>query len=121
MAAFIKESLAVKYLQYIVASPLPPATHTVHLCSKAVEVISASRAARGEIKSLVVSVQGRKTEAHEKITSAITRHIQEARAEKVCVCVCVYVCVCVCTCVFGGDRCGYECMKCTCLLACVWR
>ena len=71
------------YLQY--ACPLSPTIHTVHLCSKAVEVISASRAARGEIKALVVSIQGQKTEAHEKITSAITRHIQETRAEKVCV------------------------------------
>ena len=58
-------------------------THTAHLCGKAVEVITASKAVRGEIKSLVVSVQARKTEAHERITSAIAKHVQEARAEKV--------------------------------------
>ena len=58
-------------------------THTAHLCSKAVELITASKTVRGEIKSLVVSVQARKTEAHEKITSTIAKHVQEARAEKV--------------------------------------
>lgn len=58
-------------------------THTAQLCSKAAEVITASKAVRGEIKSLVVSVQARKTEAHEKITSTIAKHVQEARAEKV--------------------------------------
>ena len=58
-------------------------THTAQLCSKAAEVITASKAVRGEIKSLVVSVHARKTEAHEKITSTIAKHVQEARAEKV--------------------------------------
>lgn len=46
-------------------------------------MVTASKAVRGEIKSLVVSVQARKTEAHEKITSTIAKHVQEARAEKV--------------------------------------
>ena len=58
-------------------------THTAQLCSKATEVITASKTVRGEIKSLVVSVQARKTEAHEKITSTVAKHVQEARAEKV--------------------------------------
>ena len=45
--------------------------------------MSSSKAIRAEIKSRVVSVQTSKTEAHKKITEAVSKNMQEARAKKV--------------------------------------
>ena len=53
------------------------------LCSKANEVIIASRTIRGEIKPLVVSVQASKTEAHGKIQTAISESVEQAKLQKV--------------------------------------
>ena len=53
------------------------------LCSKANEVIIASRTIRGEIKPLVVSVQASKTEAHGKIQIAISESVEQAILQKV--------------------------------------
>ena len=53
------------------------------MCSKATEAITASRAIRGEIKPLVVSVQASKTETHGKISSAISKNVEQAKIQKV--------------------------------------
>ena len=74
--------------------------HSAELCTKAVESISASRRVRGEIKSLIVSVQTKKMEAHGKITSAISRKVEQAKTQQVSVHVCtVAFCVHTCMCV----------------------
>ena len=89
--SYCTDELSIVVCRPMVSYCVPPSyqpsnnthTRTAQLCSKAAEMITASKAVRGEIKSLVVSVQARKTEAHEKITSTVAKHIQEARAEKV--------------------------------------
>lgn len=53
------------------------------LCAVTADVISASKAVRGDIKALVISVQTSKTEAHKKITDSISRNVQDARTKKV--------------------------------------
>ena len=45
--------------------------------------MNASRAVRGDIKALVISVQASKTDAHKKIADSISRNIQDARTRKV--------------------------------------
>ena len=53
------------------------------LCTATVDVMNASRAVRGDIKALVISVQASKTDAHKKITDSISRNVQDARTRKV--------------------------------------
>ena len=57
---------------------------TDQLLSKATEGITTSRTIRGEIRPLVVSVQANKTEAHGKISTAISESVEQAKKQKVC-------------------------------------
>ena len=57
---------------------------TDQLLSKATEGIITSRTIRGEIRPLVVSVQANKTEAHGKISTAISESVEQAKKQKVC-------------------------------------
>ena len=70
---------------YCTDIPLDP-MHAGKLCLTAADVVSSSKAIRAEIKSRVMSVQASKTEAHKKITEAVSKNMQEARAKKVNVC-----------------------------------
>ena len=64
-------------------SSVSPPLSAAQLCSQALEMVTASRAVRGEIRSLVVSVQARKTQARERITTAVAKNMEEAKAHKV--------------------------------------
>ena len=54
------------------------------LCSRAVEVLSASKKVRAGIEGVIVSLHSQKTQAHKTVTSAVVQSVQEANSKKVC-------------------------------------
>lgn len=53
------------------------------LCSKAMEVVTASKNLRAEMKSMIQTIYSNKTEAHHKIASATTDAMTEAKSRQV--------------------------------------
>ena len=67
--------------------PLPPpsaaAVVTALQCAQALEIISASRTLRADAKTKIVSVHSLKMETHKKISGAIAKCVEDAKAQKV--------------------------------------
>lgn len=82
----VRSDRASRQRQYASGCPTPKAraedTGAAQLCSQALALVTASRGVRGEIKSLVVSVQARKIQAHERITAAVAKNMEEAKTHK---------------------------------------
>lgn len=75
-----------KRRHYASACPQPKNTSgdeaVAQLCCKVMEVIGASKLLRSETKSLIQAVYSNKAEAHEKITSAVARSVEEIKAHQ---------------------------------------
>lgn len=53
------------------------------MCTKATELVKASVAISAEIKSLIVTTQSRRMEAQDKVSSAISKKVEEADLQRV--------------------------------------
>ncbi len=56
---------------------------TAQMCSKVLEAISASKTVRSEIKTVISSAQNAKNEAHRKISTAVTKTVEDQNLYKV--------------------------------------
>ena len=79
----ISSPLTIPLLSLLGLVPHLSSSLAAALCSKATELVAASVGVGGEIKSLIVTTQARRMEAQDKVSSAISKKVEEADRVKV--------------------------------------